>query len=54
VLEQLFYHSENEYLVVHHDVLDGPAWLDDGLGKGHTVEDIRRDWPELAKAARLY
>ena len=53
VVYSLFYRSDAEHYVVHHDDPSGTAWLEDGRAMGLTVEDIRRDWPELADAAGL-
>ena len=68
-VERLNYHDDNDYFVVYkavpggpadqayyvvyHDVPGDEAWLEDGHGNGLTRDDIRRDWPDLAKAARL-
>jgi hypothetical protein len=53
VVYSLFYRSDDEHYVVHYDDPSGPAWLEDGCGNGLSAEDVRRGWPELAKAARL-
>jgi hypothetical protein len=53
VLYQLFYRTDNETYVIHHDDPEGPAWLEDGRASGLTPADIRLWWPELADAAAL-
>jgi hypothetical protein len=53
VVYSLFYRSDDEHYVVHHDDPSGLAWLEDGRGNGLSAEDLRRGWPELAEAANL-
>jgi hypothetical protein len=53
VLYQLFYRTDNETYVIHHDDPEGPPWLEDGGASGLTPADIRLWWPELADAAAL-
>jgi hypothetical protein len=48
VTYRLLWNDVEEYYVIHHDDLEGPAWLEDGRNSGLTEADIRRDWPGLA------